>query len=296
MASSQNVDLMGNVRALAEDALPILMPGARVAPDTDEVIIAVPGGRARVSLVPLLRLCLDQPRQMWPDLLADWVAGIRRQLPARVTPDELGPADVGQLRLRLTPAAATAEANSYLAMPFGEHFTAAVVINRSDRLEMLTIAQAGQLGREPVELIRLAVRQTVQHELAALDIRDHAMPGGGSVRLLAADGNPFVTTALMSLKRFLPDAAEYGALVAAPRYSAVLLHRVDAPVNDSAVALQRLAMSMFTAADDRCSDEIFWWHDGEFHPVRIVAGEAGTVQVRVPEALAAVVERLDRDH
>ncbi|MFD2767097.1 hypothetical protein [Micromonospora eburnea] len=287
---------MGNVRALVEDALPVRLPGARVAADSDEVIVAVPGGRARVSLVPLLRRCQDQPRQTWPELVADWVSAVRRELPDHVSA-ELGPADVEQLRLRLVPAAAATEADDYLAMPFGAQFTAVVVVNRPERLDLLTLAQAARLGRDPEELVRLAVRQTVERELVSLDVRDHELPTGGSVRLLASDGNPFVTTALMSVKRFLPDGADNGALIAAPQYSAVMLHRVVGRVQDSAVALHRLANSMFTAAADPCTDQLFWWHGGEFHPVRVVAGEsAGAVQVRVPEALAPVVERLDHGH
>ncbi|MFE9955202.1 hypothetical protein [Micromonospora sp. NPDC005299] len=294
MASAQNMDLMGNVRTLVEDALPARLPGARVAADRDEIVVAVPGGRARVSLVPLLRSCLDQPRQAWPELVADWVAAVRRELPDSVSAD-LGPVDVEQLRLRLTPAAATTEADSYLAMPFGAHFTAVVVVNRPERLDLLTLAQAARLDREPAELVRIAVRQTVERELTTLDVRDHELPTGGSVRLLAADGNPFVTTALMSVKRFLPEGADHGALVAAPQYGAVLLHRVDNRVQDAAVALHRLAGSMFTAAADPCSDQVFWWHAGEFHPVRVVPGESGAaVRVRMPEALAPVVARLDR--
>ncbi|GGR99943.1 hypothetical protein GCM10010169_50820 [Micromonospora fulviviridis] len=284
---------MGNVRALVEDALPTRLPGARVAPDRDEIVVAVPGGRARVSLVPLLRSCVDQPRQAWPQLVADWVAAVRRELPDSVSTD-LGPVDVAQLRLRLTPAADAAATDSYLAMPFGTHFTAVVVVNRPGRLDLLTLAQAARLDREPAELVRIAVRQTVERELTTLDVRDHELPTGGSVRLLAADGNPFVTTALMSVKRFLPDGADHGALVAAPQYSAVLLHRVDQGLRDGAVALHRLAGSMFEAAADPCSDQVFWWRDGEFHPVRVVPGESGgAVQVRLPEALAPVVARLD---
>ncbi|MFJ8581100.1 hypothetical protein [Micromonospora sp. NPDC093277] len=267
-----------------------------MATDSDEVIIVMPGGRARVSLVPLLRRCLDQPRQSWPDVVADWLAAVRRELPDQVSA-ELGPADVEQLRLRLIPAAATPEADNYLAMPFGTHFTAMVVVNRPERLDLLTLAQVAQLGGDPEGLVRIAVRQTVERELVSLDVRDHELPGGGSVRLLASDGNPFVTTALMSVKRFLPDGADNGALVAAPQYSAVMLHRVVGRVQDRAVALHRLANSMFAAATDPCTDQIFWWHGGEFHPVRVVAGEsAGAVQVRMPEALAPVVERLDRGH
>ncbi|MGY0006886.1 hypothetical protein [Micromonospora sp. I033] len=294
MASSQNADLMGNVRALVEDALPARLPGARVAADRDEIVVAVPGGRARVSLAPLLRSCLDQPRQAWPGLVADWVAAVRRELPDSVSAD-LGAVDVAQLRLRLIPAAVTAEADSYLALPFGGHFTAVVVVNRPERLDLLTLAQAARLGAEPAELVRTAVRQTVERELATLDVRDHELPTGGSVRLLAADGNPFVTTALMSVKRFLPEGADHGALVAAPQYSAVLLHRVSNRPQDVAVALHRLAGSMYAAAADPCTDQVFWWYGGEFHPVRVVPGEAGgAVQVRLPETLAPVVARLDR--
>ncbi len=287
------MDLMGNVRTLVEDALPARLPGARVAADRDEIVVAVPGGRARVSLVPLLRSCLDQPRQAWPELVADWVTAVRRELPDSVSAD-LGPVDVEQLRLRLTPAAATTEADSYLAMPFGDHFTAVVVVNRPERLDLLTLAQAARLDREPAELVRIAVRQTVERELTTLDVRDHELPTGGSVRLLAADGNPFVTTALMSVKRFLPEGADHGALVAAPQYGAVLLHPVDGRVREAAVAVHRLTGSLFAAAADPCSDQVFWWYAGEFHPVRVLPAEAGgVVPVRLPEALASVVARLD---
>ncbi|MCW3815817.1 hypothetical protein ONA91_15325 [Micromonospora sp. DR5-3] len=61
------------------------------------------------------------------------------------------------------------------------------------------------------------------------------------------------------------------------------------------MAPHRLAGSLFRAAADPCSDQVFWWYDGEFHPVRVVPGEPGAaVQVRMPEALALVVARLDR--
>ncbi|MEV5692063.1 hypothetical protein [Micromonospora globbae] len=292
MASSQNEDPMGSVRALVEDALPGLVPGARVAPAGDEIVVPVPGGRARVSLAPLLRACRDQPRPTWPDLVADWIAAVRRELPDRVTA-ELGAVDLDELRLRLTPAATRTD--GYFTMLYGAHFTAVLVVNRPGRLDMLTVAQVAQLGHDPEELVRLAVRQTVRHELATLDVRDHELPTGASVRLLAADGNPFVTTALMSVRRFLPDDAEYGALVAAPRYSAVLLHAVDAEVEKTIAALRHLTTSMVTAATDPCTDEIFWWYDGEFHPLRVVAGEAGGGEVRVPQALAPVVARLTGD-
>ncbi|GGQ71376.1 hypothetical protein [Couchioplanes azureus] len=293
MTPSQHEDPASNVRALVDDLLPVLLPGASVAPGRDEVLIPVSGGRARVSLTPLLHRCQDQPHHTWPQLLADWVAAIRRELPQDVDADDLGPVDVERLRVRLVPSAASAATSDYVALPFGEHFTATVVVNRPARLDVLTVAQSRQLGREPDDLFRLAMRQTVQHELAGLDLRDHELPGGGSVRLLAGDGNPFVTTTLLSLKRFLPDNATHGALVATPRYSAVMLHRVDARLHDNAVAFYRLASSMFSAADDPCSDTIFWWHDGELHPLRVVTADDGSaLEVRVPEALTPVLNQL----
>ncbi|WP_157740297.1 hypothetical protein [Micromonospora auratinigra] len=283
---------MTDLRALVEEALPAQLPGARVAPDEDEILVPLPDGRARVSLAPLLRRCRDEPRQIWPHLLADWLADLRGQLPPSVAADEAGPIPLDRLRLRLTPGA-DAESSGFLALPFGDHFTAAVVVDRPGRLDLLTLTQAEQLGREPDELVRLAVRQTVQHELATLDVRDHELPAGGSVRLLAADGNPYVTTALMSVPRFLPEAGEYGALVAAPRYSAVLLHQVGADLRDTAVAFDRVTRSMFDAADDRCTDRIFWWHDRVFHPVRVLPGtDGGPAELRVPPALAPLADRL----
>ena len=45
------------------------------------------------------------------------------------------------------------------------------------------------------------------------------------------------------------------------------------------------------------TEDIFWWYDGEFQPVRILTDPAdGTVQVRVPESMAPVVARLGGPH
>lgn len=286
---------MGNLRALVEGALPARMPGARIAADSDELILPMPGGRARVALAPLLQRCLDEPRQIWPDLVTEWLAAVRSQLPDEVSA-ELGPADLEQLRLRLTPATATTSPD-FMTIPYGEHFTAVLVLNRPDRLDVVTVAQVAQLGQDLEDLVRIAARQTVQHELLALDVRDHDLPSGGAVRLLASDGNPFVTTALMSLKRFLPEGSDNGALVAAPQYSAVMVYPVRAQVPEQAVALHNLTRSMFAAASDPCTEDIFWWYDGEFQPVRILTDPAdGTVQVRVSESMAPVVARLGGPH
>ena len=213
-----------------------------------------------------------------------------------VPPDEasaeLGPADLDRLRLRLTPAT-TAISGDVMTIPYGEHFTAVLVLNRPDRLDPVTVAQVAKLGRDLEELVRLAARQTVQHELLTLDVRDHELPAGGAVRLLALDGNPFVTTALMSLKRFLPEGSENGALVAVPQYSAVMVYPVRARLPEQAVALHNLTRSMYAAASDPCTEGIFWWYEGEYQPVRIVTDPAEkTVQVRVPESMAPVVARL----
>ena len=119
------------------------------------------------------------------------------------------------------------------------------------------------------------------------------MPAGGALRLLASDGNPFVTTALMSLKRFLPEGSDNGVLVAAPQYSAVMVYPVRAGVPEQAVALHNLTRSLHAAAPDPCTEEIFWWYEGEYQPVQILTDPADrTVQVRVPESMAPVVARL----
>lgn len=223
---------------------------------------------------------------------ADQMGHLRARV-EEVPPTEPGPADLDRLRLRLTPAT-TPAGPDHVGIPYGEHFTAVLMLGRPDRLDVVTVAQVAQLGQDLEELVRLAARQTVQHELLALDVRDHEMPSGGAVRLLASDGNPFVTTALMSLKRFLPEGSDNGALVAAPQYSAVMVYPVRARLPEQAVTLHNLTRSMRAAASDPCTEQIFWWYEGEYQPVQIVTDPTEkTMQVRVPESMAPVVARLD---
>ena len=136
------------------------------------------------------------------------------------------------------------------------------------------------------------LRNTVHKVLLPLDIRDHELSPGVSVSLGAVDGVPYVSTALTSIPNvFRSPELPYGALVAAPRLSAVLFHAVQSDQAMAvAVVMSRLVADMHADVDDPCSPQLWWWHDRRIYPVAISEGR----RVELDPALEPVVAGLPR--
>jgi hypothetical protein len=113
------------------------------------------------------------------------------------------------------------------------------------------------------------------------------------VSLGAADGVPYVSTALTSIRNvFRTPGLAHGALVAAPKLSAVLFHEVRSDQARSvALVMSRLVADMHADARDPCSPLLWWWHDRRIYPVSISDGR----RVELDPALQPVVAGLPRD-
>lgn len=284
-------DVVGDVHALVRDLLPILVPGATFDVSAGTVLLPISGGRARVSTEPLIAECRKQPQHAWPRAVDAWLTGVRGQITDAVTRDE--PVSVDRLRIQVTPRHGEEQLVGLVALPFGGHFDVVAVVDRPDRVDRLTVAQAAALGLDTERAIERAIHQTITNELRDLDIHDRRV-GPATLRLVARDNSRYVTAALLSVGRFLPGAAPYGALVAAPRYSGVILHHVEtASAVDTIVVLARLAKQMYASAPDGCTDRVFWWADGVLHRLTVEEGDDPTrPRVALPADIATLVDRL----
>lgn len=120
-------------------------------------------------------------------------------------------------------------------------------------------------GHSESELLQEAIGNTVRMELGGLDDREHEVTPVDRARLIAKDNNSYVATGLMLVHQFLPDPSPYGAFVAAPAGSVLLLYPVtsDRAVGFAAV-FRQVAAALFRDAPDPVCPAVYWWHDGCF--------------------------------
>ncbi|MQA81741.1 MAG: hypothetical protein GEV10_25255 [Streptosporangiales bacterium] len=285
------------VRALVSDLLPVLAPGADI---DDEGVVSMPAGddvRARVSTEPLVRECAGRPHQEWPQLVDRWIGDVRARAAGMAGGDgadgSAGDLPRDALRMRIMPRLDEAMGAAAVTMPFGRYFDAVLTLDLPDRVELVSRARIGDAN--PGDLLTAALGNTVAQELVHCEARDHEVTPTHSVRLVAKDGSPYVSTAVTSVERFLAGPAPYGVLLAVPAYSAMLLHPVASEaVFDFAASFFSLADSMHADAADPCSPLVFWWHEREFHLISLTAPaeRAERPRLDLPPELRPVVESL----
>lgn len=269
--------------------LPLVVPGASFDPEREEVLVPVPDGRARISLDTLAKTAATTPAEQWPDLVTNWLATVRSDLDDAAAGSTTTPE---QLRVQIKPHDDNPPAE-VLVLPYDRHFDVAVVVDHETRVSPLTYAQVAALGLSVDEIGKQAVKQTIRNELMNLDVRDHTLANGVVVRVIAQDGNPYVSAILMSLDRFTAGDAPHGTLVAIPQYSAVLLHEVKSQeAVDFLVPFSRIAKSMREDARDPLDTSVYWWANGEFHEVFIEETGEGTARAHLPTALRDLIEAL----
>lgn len=185
------------------------------------------------------------------------------------------------------PAWAPDELAAVASSPVPTCFDALVVSPAGSRLEFLTSQQAEAFGGG-LEAARIATGQTITGELLDVDVRDHDTDGS-RLRVIAKDDCPYVTTVLLSLRRFLPVQTD-DALVITPRYSAVALVPLTskAEINLARQLAGLAAATLHHDATDPCSTGVYWCHDGTYYAVDF--DDDGTVSL--PPALADAINAL----
>ncbi|MEU7478315.1 hypothetical protein AB0A63_20185 [Lentzea sp. NPDC042327] len=269
--------------------LPLVAPEASFDAERGEVLVPVSEGRARISLDTLAKTAATTPAEQWSDLVTSWLATLKTDLAAA---EAGGTTSAEQLRVQLKPHEDTPP-DEVLVLPYDEQFDVAVVVDHETRVSALTYSQIAALGMSVDEIGRRAVKQTITNELTNLDVRDHTLPNGVVVRVVAQDGNPYVSAILMSLTRFTAGDAPHGILVAVPQYSAVLVHEVTSQeAVDFLVPFSRIAKSMRDDARDPFDSGVYWWAEGTFHRVEIEVTGEDTARAHLPTALRSLIEAL----
>jgi len=272
--------LAADVHELVAGQLRASLPGAAL--DTTQGVVVLPlrgGERARVSTASLLSSCAGQPPEAWPAQVDGWLREVAGAvLEAAGAAAGLAGAD-GQadelrerLRLRIVPKLDDRSAQRLAAAPFGRYFDALLAVDHATSMEPLTRAQAAELG--PADAVRqLAITNTVERELVTFKVRDHPLSKTASIRSVTRAGSPYVSSALLGVQRYLAEPAPYGALVAVPRYSMMLLHEVASDhALDVLLALDEMARARYRGATDRCTPHLFWWLQGDLYAVRVTPG------------------------
>lgn len=265
-----------------------VLPGSSLDAGSGELIVPLATDRrARVATGEVVAHALSRPEPERVDIVRAWLAEIAEALRAGIIGDDgAGAPAAADLRLRVMPTWAPDTLAAVTSQPVPVAFDAIVVFTGRDRWEYLPPSQAQAFGGA-VEAAGTAVRQTITEELHDVDVRDHDL-NGFQLRMVAKDGCPFVTTALLSLRRFMPQPVD-DALVIAPRYSAIALLPLTAKDEIRiATVLAGVARDMYANAPDQCSAGVYWWHDGTFHPLDL--DDDGTVVLEVE--LAAVAAAL----
>ena len=269
--------------------LPSLLPGASFDADRGEVVVPVTDGRARISIDTLAKTAASTPADQWPNLVLGWLTTLKTDL---AEAEAGGTTTADQLRVQLKPHDDTPP-DEVLVLPYDEQFDVAIVVDHETRVSPLTYSQAAALGMTVDEISRQAVKQTIINELTRIDVRDHTLPTGAVVRVIAQDGNPYVSYVLTSLTRFTAGDAPHGALVAVPQYSAVLVHEVKSQeAVDLLVPFSRIAKSMRDDARDPFDTGVYWWANGVFHRVEIEQTGDDTARAHLPSALRELIESL----
>lgn len=279
-----------DVNALVADLLPVLIPGATVdaqAPDT--VVLPVDRGRARVSTRTLVAECSGRPNHEWPRLVDEWLRALSQEANTMMQAPSAPQAD----RLRVRAAERVGLEDGTVRVTYEEHLDLEVVEDLPDRVRALTDSDLRELGMDAREAAQVGLGNTIDSVLVNLDIRAHQLPGGITVHLGAADGVPYVSAALTSVPHVLGGELPFGAIVSSPSHDTVLLLRVESGQTvDALPMLATLAEDMFADSPYPASPALYWWYDGQLHPISASGDGAERPSISLPPALRPVIERL----
>lgn len=281
-----------DVHALVQDLLPVLVPAAAFDP-SGEVSVDLGGEqRLRFSTRSLVDWCRDHPHPQWPQAVDQWLRKMQQQAVTSPTPRTLEGLQ-SQLRARMVPRMEPELAAAVVHRSFTEELDLCLTVDYPALMMRVTTAMLSDRD-DQAALFAQAITNTVTHELTGLDDRMYEVSSLDRVRLLAADDNSYVATGLMIVHHLEPAPLPFGALVAAPSGSTLLIYRVDTDraVGFSAVFAQ-MATSLFRDAPDPLSTAVYWWLEGVLHRIDFEpTDDPSRPTVLLPPAVEPVVARL----
>lgn len=199
----------------------------------------------------------------------------------------------GSDRLRAQAVCRTPEGPPGLSSGFNSSFDIVAVLDGDDGPSHVRQEDLDAMGIDSGEALQLAVSQTVSNVLVALDSRAHPLPTGESAVLAAADGVPYVSAGITAVPQLAGRDLPYGALVAVPAHSAILILPVATRTTLSNVGiLAGFAASMHHDAGDPCASGLYWFVAGDAHPIGTEPTEDGGQRLVLDAPLQDVIERL----
>lgn len=288
MTGPTSADHRSSVYAVLTDLLPVLRPGASLDETRDELLVPLDGARVRASTLTLLSACQSQPEHRWPELVEGWLRAVDREVVAASSG-----AAVDRSRLRLQAVPRGDEPPAGVSAGFNRAFDLLVLEDRAGASRRLLQADLDALGLSADEAVRAALDATVSEVLVRLDVRPYTLPGGGQLRMASADGVPYVSAGITSVRQLAGVDSPHGTLVGVPRHSMIVLQPVTSrAVLDGLPALTGLVGSMFDSGTDRCARDVYWFLGAEAYPVGVAPGPDGRPQITLPAEVASLVASL----
>lgn len=261
---------------------PIWLPGCVV--DTEERTVEVGWGRgglqmsAVVGVGEIVDRCLQLPQGRWPEQIEAWLRGVVAE--GELATEEHRFGDVAERQRALLFqrgwSARTSGPVADALLPFGDHFEVVVFLKTGDELRRLTVVRRSMLGLGDPD-----VPSPVRLSLA--EIADLVRVEHDGISVLARDGDPLVSMAIVDRDNLLPEASlGAGVLIGVPRLSAIAYCPADAG-QERADALTRWVAESYRGASDRCSTDIYWLQGDEM--VQVPVTLATPPSAVLPDAL-----------
>jgi len=199
--------------------------------------------------------------------------------------------DASRLRMQAYPHGP--ETPPGLSSAFNSAFDLMAVADYDGTPGLLQQSDLDALQLDPEQALRTALDQTINEVLVHLDIEPHELPGGGSVLMAGADGVPYVSAGVTSISQLAGVELPYGALVAVPRHSMILILPVASRRTLAAVGvLAGFAEFASQDAPDPCSPGLFWFVDGDAFPIGSEPEPDDGRQLVIAPELEPVIKRL----
>lgn len=185
------------------------------------------------------------------------------------------------------------QADAGMTVVFNSAFDLRLLADQTGSSRLIGQPDLDQLGISAEEAVRIALDQTISGVLIRLDVQTQELPGGSLVRVASGDGVPYVSAGITSLAQLAGGDLPNGALVGVPRHSMLIIQPMLSRRDLSTVGiLEGFIASMFDTAADGCTRQLFWFVDGDAHPLGTEPGEDGNPILVLSPDLAPVADRL----
>ena len=246
--------------------------------------VTLPQLQITLGLVNLAQQCRQSPDAQWGPIVAHHIERIP-QIDEMPTDKQIV---LPALRVLLVPDDYLPPDIATVHAPFAESVVATVVVDLPSSVRSLAPSDLDEWGLTPHDVWSRAWANTRRHP-EPIDVATVEIAGGP---MTVAHGEHFYTASRVRwLEDLVGPVAPFGALVAIPRRSTVLVHVIrDADVMNAVEPLVLNARLLHLEGPRSVSAHVYWWRDGELRWVPTIFDEADdSVEFHPPPDLAQVL-------